>query len=133
MRRKPPPVLAIALSLLKTTILLVVLALGFGVIGGQPVAMSPDAGAPVIEERSAVIERAMAEHRCSVSGFGAGVIPSSALIRRDERVRQVSFDEGWAVFTGEAPGALIAVCLGELAMPQTSGVRAGSAAVPARP
>lgn len=123
MRRKPPLALALVVSLTKSLVLLVVVALGFGLIGGSQVTASPGDDSPdQIEERSAVIEKAMAEHECSVSGFAAGVIPRSALIRRDERVRQVSFDDGWAVLTGDAPGVLIAVCLGELAMPRTSGV-----------
>lgn len=125
MRRKPPLPLALALSLTKTLVLLVVIALGFGLIGGGQVTASPGTGgADQIEERSAVIEQAMAEHECSTTGFAPGVIPRSALIRRDERVRQVTFDEGWAVVTGDASGVLIAVCLGELAMPRTSGVPA---------
>ncbi|WP_309648904.1 hypothetical protein [Nocardioides sp.] len=125
MRRKPPLPLALGLSLVKSVVLLVVVALGFGLIGGGQVTASPGTGgADQIEERSAVIEKAMAEHECSTTGFAAGVIPRSALIRRDDRVRQVSFDEGWDIVTGEAPGVLIAVCLGELAMPRTSGVPA---------
>lgn len=126
MRRKPPLALALALSLVKSVVLLVVVALGFGLIGGGQVTASPGTGAPdQIEERSAVIERAMAEHECSRTGFAPGVIPRSALVRRDDRVRQVSFDEGWAIVTGDSSGVLIAVCLGELAGPRTSGVRAG--------
>lgn len=125
MRRQPPVALALTLSLTKSVVLVVVVALGFGLIGGSQVTASPGPdGADQIEERSAVIERAMAEHECSTTGFAAGVIPRSALIRRDDRVRQVSFDEGWEIVTGEAPGVLIAVCLGGLAMPRTSGVPA---------
>lgn len=124
MRRQPPTVLAIALSLVKSLLLLVVVALSFGLIGSSSVTVSPGAESQFpVEERSAVIERAMAEHQCSVTGFAAGVIPGSALIRRDERVQQVTFDEGWSIFTGESSGVLIAVCLDELATPRTAGER----------
>jgi hypothetical protein len=59
-----------------------------------------------------VVQRAVADHRCSYDGYGDTAIPASALIRtvRGE-VRQVSFEVGWDVFNGRRPGTLIAVCL----------------------
>ncbi len=115
---RPPRTMTLVLTLTKTLVLLVVVALSFGLPGGSPATSAPSREAPVqIEERSAGIERAMVKHQCSATGFGAGVIPGSALVRRDERVRQVSFDEGWAVFTGEAEGTLVAVCLGDVEQP----------------
>ncbi|MGA8257817.1 MAG: hypothetical protein WB767_14710 [Nocardioides sp.] len=56
------------------------------------------------------LERLMTKHDCSTTGFGADVLPGSALVRRSNHVEHVSFDDGWAVFTGDAPGALLAVC-----------------------
>ena len=47
---------------------------------------------------------------CSAAGFGPEVIPASALVQVAGRVRPVTFDEGWAVHTGERPGRLLAVC-----------------------
>ena len=52
----------------------------------------------------------MDQHDCSTTGFGPDVIPGSALIERGDRVQHVSFDDGWAVFTGDATGSLLAVC-----------------------
>ena len=60
------------------------------------------------------LENRMAEHDCSVDGFGADVIPGSALVERNDRIHHVSFDDGWAVFTGDAEGALLAVCRADL-------------------
>ena len=59
-----------------------------------------------------LVERTMREHRCSTTGFGASVQPGGALVRSEAgQLRTVTFDEGWAVFTGERPGTLVAVCL----------------------
>jgi len=59
-----------------------------------------------------VVERAVADHHCSYSGFSAKAVPSSALIRTtDGKLRQVSFDVGWQVYNGTRPGTLVAVCL----------------------
>lgn len=57
---------------------------------------------------------AMMEHnRCSYTGFARDVIPDKAIIRTPEgATRLVSFDHGWAVFSGESAGDLVAVCLG---------------------
>lgn len=59
-----------------------------------------------------LVARAVSDHQCSYSGFGGNQIPASALIRTSQgELRQVSFDEGWAVYNGERPGTLVAVCL----------------------
>lgn len=61
------------------------------------------------EATSRVLER----HNCSTTGFDADVIPTTAVIRNASgRIKVVSFDHGWAVFNGERPGELVAVCLG---------------------
>jgi hypothetical protein len=59
-----------------------------------------------------IVQRAVADHRCSYVGFGEQVVPASALIRTTAgEVRQVSFEVGWEVYNGRRPGTLIAVCL----------------------
>ena len=59
------------------------------------------------------LNRMMAHNRCSYTGFDATVIPSSAIVRDTSgRTHLVSFDTGWAVFTGKRSGQLVAVCLG---------------------
>ncbi len=61
----------------------------------------------------------LARHRCSRTGFGEGVIPGAALLRHlDGHLEVVSFDRGWASFTGDRPGQLVAVCLGERPRPR---------------
>ncbi len=56
------------------------------------------------------LDALMAQHDCSATGFGPDVIPGSALVERDDRVRHVSFDDGWATYLGDADGSLLAVC-----------------------
>ncbi|MDN5744956.1 MAG: hypothetical protein L0H31_07530, partial [Nocardioidaceae bacterium] len=55
----------------------------------------------------------MRHNHCSSTGFDHDVIPSKALIRTPAgETELVSFDQGWQVFTGDAAGRLLAVCLG---------------------
>ncbi len=82
------------------------------------VAGALDSRAPSAHPGSAahqrVVEQAVADHHCSYSGFGDEADPASALIRTAAgKVRQVSFEVGWDVYTGRRPGTLIAVCLDE--------------------
>ena len=60
------------------------------------------------------LQQAMSEHRCSTTGFGESASPRSALVRRDGVLGHVSFERAWSVFTGEAPGELLAVCLSKV-------------------
>lgn len=118
MRHTPPLGVAFALGAAKTLILLVVLAMAFGIVGGEPTrpddpaTARPD-GVSELQVRSAPVEQALRRHHCSVDGFDAGVEPRSALVRRHGKLRHVSFDYGWSVFTGDRPGELIAVCLAD--------------------
>ena len=66
--------------------------------------------APSTEVSDSRVTRLMDRYQCSETGFGSDVIPNSALIHLDGRAKRVSFDRGWAVFTGEEPGTLMAVC-----------------------
>ncbi len=59
------------------------------------------------------LRRAMAKHLCTTTGFGDSASPRSGLIRLHGRLRHVSFERAWSVFTGEQPGELVAVCLSE--------------------
>ena len=68
---------------------------------------SPPAG-------QARLDKLIVRHDCSPTGFGPGVIPGSALVERRNKIRHVSFDHGWAVFNGERPGTLLAVCRGSI-------------------
>lgn len=55
--------------------------------------------------------RLLAEHDCSMTGFENGT-PASALIRTATgRLRHVTFDAGWAVYTRHGAAQLVAVCL----------------------
>ena len=90
------------------------LAVSAGSASGAPGALGTDVAAaqevlvaPVGEER---LERLLARHDCSATGFGVDVIPGSSLVLQDNHVRHVSFDDGWDVYTGAEPGTLLAVC-----------------------
>lgn len=59
------------------------------------------------------LDRLMADHRCSTSGFADGSIPAASILRTSEgELRVVSFARGWAAYEGDLPGELVAVCRG---------------------
>ncbi|MDN4171998.1 hypothetical protein QWY28_03490 [Nocardioides sp. SOB77] len=81
---------------------------------------TPDARPPAMamDYSTQAVQRVMAEHNCSSTGFAPGTQPDSALVRTTGgRLRIVSFDRGWDVFTGRRPGLLVAVCLDPRATP----------------
>lgn len=76
---------------------------------------APDARPPVftMDASAQVVQQVMSKHNCSSTGFAPGTQPDSALVRTTRgKLRVVSFDRGWDVFTGRSPGLLVAVCLG---------------------
>lgn len=59
------------------------------------------------------VPEAFERHRCTTTGFGTDVTPEEAVVRfADGRTKVVPFTRGWASFTGDKPGELVAVCLG---------------------
>jgi hypothetical protein len=63
----------------------------------------------------AAVTRLMHRYDCSTTGYGHDVIPLSSVVETPAgHYRVVSFDRGWAMQTGDAPGTLIAVCLDPL-------------------
>lgn len=74
---------------------------------------APRARSVAVDSWSPGLHRLLVRHRCSTTGFEDGAEPAEALVRRtDGTLRIVAFEQGWAVFTRDAPGTLIAVCLG---------------------
>jgi hypothetical protein len=122
MSRTPGPRLRHGVGAVKVgvTAVVAVLAVGPGLTGtpasgptidGTPRTTTTPATTPATGDRQQDrLAALMTEHDCSPTGFGAGVVPGSALVERHHRVRHVSFDDGWAAFTGAAPGRLLAVC-----------------------
>lgn len=114
MLRTPSRALRCAVGGLKIAIAttVTVLAIGPGLTAAQ------DAGTGGTAEASeaawtllqAEYDALAAAHGCSVTGFGADVVPGSALVQRADGVVRVSFDEGWAVHHGQASGSLLAIC-----------------------
>lgn len=103
--------LAVRAAVLASVLALTVTAgLAASGTGGAPDARPP---AFTVDASAPVVQRAISDHRCSTRGFAPGVQPTSALVRTGHgRLRVVSFDRGWEVFTGRRPGLLVAVCLG---------------------
>lgn len=117
MPRRPAKRYALALDLGKATVVAgaIALAIGVGVTSKPPAGpteMTSDRNVVTLQEDTPPgLEPKMARHECSRTGFGANVIPPSALVKVDGRIRHTTFDEGWAVYTGDRPGTLMAVCL----------------------
>ncbi len=109
MRHDVPPGVLLGLSLTKSALIGLALTLALGL--GAPVTDRADqSSAPSADVSSSRVDRFMDRYECSETGFGSEVIPNSALIHVDGRMKRVSFDKGWAVFTGDEPGTLMAIC-----------------------
>lgn len=95
-----------------TTIAALTLLVGFGAIGTSSPPRSPETSRQ-IGMSSGPLDAMMQLNRCSFTGFDRDVIPSNAIVRTPAGVVElVTFDRGWAVFSGEIAGELVAVCLG---------------------
>jgi hypothetical protein len=124
MRRQPSRALRVAVEATKVVTAAAIVWLGVGpvLVEAQTVTSGPagptqrtetadPAGAVAGPRLDALMER----HGCSPTGLGPDVVPGSALVAHGGRLAHVSFDAGWAVFTGDAAGSLVAVC--EAALP----------------
>lgn len=80
---------------------------------GSPGSASTAGTAGATAGASLSVQRAMARHHCTDTGFGSMATPRSALIVRSGVLEHVTFDQGWSVFIGERPGQLLGVCLTE--------------------
>ena len=73
--------------------------------------VAPHSAATVAAEQQAHKVAALAtKFDCSASGLAPGVIPAHAVVRVHDAVRLTTFDKGWAVYEGKAPGTLVSVC-----------------------
>lgn len=103
----------IALSTLRATALgaLLSISIGFGFdteLSGD----HPSDERVRVDSFSRRMHDVMEQHHCSTTGFDPSSQPSTALIRTElGRLRVVTFEAGWDVFTGKRPGTLVAVCL----------------------
>ena len=109
MRHHPPPGVLLSLSLTKSALIGLSLALALG-LGASMTDSADQSAAPSTEVSDTRVTRLMDRYACSETGFGSEVIPNSALVHLNGKVKRVSFDKGWAVFTGDEPGTLMAVC-----------------------
>lgn len=88
------------------------LLIGFGAVNMISAPHSPEP-AEQLGMSTGPLDAMMQQNRCSFTGFDKTVIPSKAIVRTAEGGTElVSFDRGWAVFSGEVAGELVAVCLG---------------------
>ena len=105
-----------------TTVAALTLLVGFGAVS---VISTPPASPPQhIGLASRPLDAMMEHNRCSFTGFGRDEIPEQAIIRTPQGENKlVSFDHGWAVFSGEAAGELVAVCLGPVRSARATAAR----------
>ncbi|CAN5287336.1 hypothetical protein BH09ACT12_BH09ACT12_05050 [soil metagenome] len=110
MIRATSPVLRHAVQVVKCVVVAVLsfLAVAAPASGAEGVWAAHELS-PVITEQAG-LDELLRLHECSTTGFGAGVIPGSSLVLQDNRIRHVSFEAGWDVYTGNKPGTLLAVC-----------------------
>ncbi|WP_372728992.1 hypothetical protein [Nocardioides sp.] len=117
MHSPPPPRVRRTLLVVKAALLgaCFTLTLGLGIVstsGGEAPGRSVRLPEPAAGEHHARdVRRAIRKHGCSTTGLDPALVPATALVRTaDGRLRHVSFERGWAVYTGARPGTLIAVC-----------------------
>lgn len=73
---------------------------------------APHHPAPASDAWSRQVRALMLEHHCSTTGFGATTLPTTALVKTPGGdPRMVDFSTGWAIYNGQRPGTLVAVCL----------------------
>lgn len=110
-RAERPLWATLALSL-RTALTTGALVLLFG-LGTVSVLSQPPSHPEQLGLSARPLDHLMTANRCSYTGFDATVVPSTAIVRdASGRDRLVSFEDGWAVFTGKRTGELVAVCLG---------------------
>jgi hypothetical protein len=117
MARTPSPLHRRVVGLAKLAVVSTITILGVSPALAMPQEVVADqAPGPTASDLAAQadLDTLIAQHDCSVDGFGPDVIPGSALVERNDRIQHVTFDDGWAVYTGDAPGALLAVCRADL-------------------
>ncbi len=89
--------------------------LALGADPGAAVGQGPaplDAGQQLLTSRPAPLERQLARHDCSTTGFDTDQQPVSALVRSARgSLRFVDFDTGWRIYTRHGAATLVAVCL----------------------
>jgi hypothetical protein len=112
-RRRPPLLEALRRAALTTAVLTA--AVGTAAILDVPTTMTfadqpPPSGPRPETQLNADIDRLNAKHECFSAGLGEGVVPEHAVVRRDGTAVLMSFDAGWAVHEGKAPGTLVSVC-----------------------
>ncbi|WP_139979305.1 hypothetical protein [Nocardioides litoris] len=117
MLRTPSRAVRLAVEAAKVAVVGVVAVVAVSpVLQTAPVTSQAEAGpTPADRAEDARVAALMERHGCSTDGLGPDVIPGSALVERGDRVQQVGFDDGWAVFTGDADGRLVAVCRADVA------------------
>ena len=102
---------SVALATLKGTALCALLSLVVAQgSAGAPGTEDADPAPPAASECSRVWQPTPSTRTSSAAPDSTST-PRSAVIRTDGgQLRQVSFEVGWAVYTGRRPGTLVAVC-----------------------
>ncbi|MFC7497057.1 MULTISPECIES: hypothetical protein [unclassified Nocardioides] len=106
----PPRWLWLALLALRTGALSLVVLLALSTLTGAGLDRGSGSDAATAH-RPAAVQQMIDRHRCSTSGF-EGEDPASAIVRSlDGKLRLVSWEQGWRVYTRHGAASLVAVCL----------------------
>ncbi|WP_372728991.1 hypothetical protein [Nocardioides sp.] len=100
-------------STMKAMLLGALLALiaSIGVVAATKAASSSPATPPSSAGFSRLDANALHQNRCASSGLATVSKGPQALIRTPRgRLRLVSFEKGWEIYTGDRPGTLVAIC-----------------------
>lgn len=123
MWRQPSRALRVTVEVTKVVTAAAIVWLGVGPVLVEAQTVTADPAGPVQRTDAAGaagavagprLDALMERHGCSTTGLGPDVVPGSALVAHGNRVDHVTFDAGWAVFTGDAAGSLVAVCAATL-------------------
>lgn len=80
------------------------------VVPDPPAAASPSRGGGTPTELGTGSTARSVQERCAAAAHRSQERPSAVVRTASGRLRVVSFETGWAVYTGRRPGHLVAVC-----------------------
>lgn len=101
----------VGLTVVKVTAVASVLVAGLFTSPAPPGPEYADHRIGEVADASAPVTRILAKHDCSPTGFEDGTLASAVIRTATGRLRHVSFDQGWAVYTRHGAAQLVAVCL----------------------
>ncbi|MEP9362632.1 hypothetical protein ABLE68_06680 [Nocardioides sp. CN2-186] len=107
---RPTRTVRLTLTAAKAAVVAAIVAVGLlsSTGGSTPVGQQ----SRYVVDQPTAVERLVARHHCSPSGFGSSAQPRSAIVRSaGGTLRYVDFETGWEVYTRHGAATLVAVCL----------------------